>query len=599
MSLYDSFLCEEQFQCSICLDVFTNPASTPCGHSFCMQCITKYWNGAKVFKCPLCKKSFEKRPDLQINRTLREITDQYKSMKNGVVKNKSGRKGTGGHGSPSSHLFDELKKKLCHPVRKTHQTFSRSLESDSISTSFPPVKDSRASSVPNHSFSDALNETYVAGPKVSHRPHTQRRRYTLSGTEMSHNVPLCEIHNRPILIFCRSDQVCICPECEMEDHPDHDTVTVETEWMETKTLLTVSERTIQDMIIERINKIEEINMSVTELELAVDRETAGSVSLFSSLVCFIERSQAELVEAMEISRKVAQRHAESMTRQLEQEIEQLKKRQSELSKLAQSDDHLYCVKTFPILSSPPPTKDWYKVSVNSDLGTESIYMSILAQVEKFAKELKNITEKGFPAQTLDPSPSRSQPRIKGIHEYALDVTLDSSTAHPRLVLSSDLKSVRCGDRHQLVPDNPERFEKVVCVIGREPISSGKHYWEVDVTGKTDWDLGVVKYSVSRKGKIEYTPDNGFWFLSLRDKNKFGFRSQPYTDVPVNLVLHKIGIFVDFENGQVSFYNVDAKMHIYTFNDIFNETLYPFFSPCTNKSGRNDLPLIITPVKMTE
>lgn len=79
-------------------------------------------------------------------------------------------------------------------------------------------------------------------------------------------------------------------------------------------------------------------------QLAVDRETAGSVSLFSSLVCFIERSQAELVEVMEISRKVAQRHAESMTRQLEQEIEELKKRQSELSKLAQSDDHLYCVK---------------------------------------------------------------------------------------------------------------------------------------------------------------------------------------------------------------------------------------------------------------
>ncbi|XP_013770703.1 tripartite motif-containing protein 7-like, partial [Pundamilia nyererei] len=406
MSLYDSFLCEEQFQCSICLDVFTNPASTPCGHSFCMQCITKYWNGAKVFKCPLCKKSFEKRPDLQINRTLREITDQYKSMKNGVVKNKSGRKGTGGHGSPSSHLFDELKKKLCHPVRKTHQTFSRK---------------------------------YFSKLKYNLEEFSDFR-----------------VGNSEYLI-----------------------------------LLTVSERTIQDMIIERINKIEEINMSVTELELAVDRETAGSVSLFSSLVCFIERSQAELVEAMEISRKVAQRHAESMTRQLEQEIEQLKKRQSELSKLAQSDDHLYCVKTFPILSSPPPTKDWYKVSVNSDLGTESIYMSILAQVEKFAKELKNITEK-------------------------VDVTLDSSTAHPRLVLSSDLKSVRCGDRHQLVPDNPERFEKVVCVIGREPISSGKHYWEVDVTGKTDWDLGVVKYSVSRKGKIEYTPDNGFWFLSLRD-----------------------------------------------------------------------------------
>ncbi|GLD64623.1 nuclear factor 7, brain [Lates japonicus] len=74
MSLYGSFLSDEQFQCSICLDVFNNPSSTPCGHSFCMACISRYWDGSKVCQCPLCKKTFQKRPDLQINRTLREIT---------------------------------------------------------------------------------------------------------------------------------------------------------------------------------------------------------------------------------------------------------------------------------------------------------------------------------------------------------------------------------------------------------------------------------------------------------------------------------------------------------------------------------------------
>lgn len=116
--------------------------------------------------------------------------------------------------------------------------------------------------------------------------------------------------------------------------------------------------------------------------------------------------------------------------------------------------------------------------------------------------------------------------------------------------------VRCGDRHQLVPDNPERFDRVVCVLGREAISSGRHYWEVrgsllwvsdiennkylnacpssllyvsvfdcinmsyfqvEVGGKTDWDLGVARQSINRKGKIEVTPSNGYWFLSLRDK----------------------------------------------------------------------------------
>lgn len=48
MSLYGSFLCDEQFQCSICLEVFINPSSTPCGHSFCMSCISRYWDQAKV-----------------------------------------------------------------------------------------------------------------------------------------------------------------------------------------------------------------------------------------------------------------------------------------------------------------------------------------------------------------------------------------------------------------------------------------------------------------------------------------------------------------------------------------------------------------------
>lgn len=122
---------------------------------------------------------------------------------------------------------------------------------------------------------------------------------------------------------------------------------------------------------------------------------------------------------------------------------------------------------------------------------------------------------------------------------------------------------------------------------------------MEVGGKTDWDLGVAKQSIHRKGKIEVTPSHGYWFLSLRDKNKYAFRTEPSTDVHLNLRPHKIGIFVDFEKGQVSFYNVDAKIHIYTFNDIFSECIYPFFSPCTSKFGKNDLPLIITPVNMTE
>uniref|UniRef100_A0A096MI48 Tripartite motif-containing protein 7-like n=1 Tax=Poecilia formosa TaxID=48698 RepID=A0A096MI48_POEFO len=531
MSLNGSFLTEEQFTCSICLDVFTNPSSIPCGHTFCMACITRYWDGSQVCQCPLCKKTFQKRPDIQINRTLREITDQFKS----ITKNEAAK--TSGQRRCSSDRHNSIPGVSCLCCKTC---FCKTDEMMSYSNS--------------------------------------RRRFTLSGAASSKNIPLCEIHNRGILLYCKSDQVCICPECEIEDHNDHDTVTVEAEWMETKMLLRDSEQDIQDMISERRRKMEQIRESVTELEMAVERETSGTVCLFSALASAIERSQAELIEVMDNSRRSAEHQADAMIHQLEKEIEELQRREAALAELAQSEDHVHCVKTFPSLSTPPVTKNWTGVSLNTDLNLEDL-----------AKSLYQL-KVSHPFVIINAS-------VIWMLIITVNVTLDSNTAHPRLVLSEDLKSVWCGDRHHHVPDTPERFDRVVCVLGREAISHGKHYWEVEVNGKTDWDLGVARQSVNRKGKIDYTPNNGFWFLSLRDKHKYAFRSEPCTDVEMNLRPHKIGIFVDYEKGEVSFYNVDAKVHIYTFHDIFTENLFPFFSPCTNKSGKNEMPLIITPVQM--
>lgn len=76
----------------------------------------------------------------------------------------------------------------------------------------------------------------------------------------------------------------------------------------------------------------------------MERETAGSVCLFSALVCAIERSQAELMEVMEMSRRAAEHQADAMIRQLELEVEELRRRENTLAELAQSDDHIHCVK---------------------------------------------------------------------------------------------------------------------------------------------------------------------------------------------------------------------------------------------------------------
>ncbi|KAI5088078.1 butyrophilin-like protein 3, partial [Silurus meridionalis] len=176
---------------------------------------------------------------------------------------------------------------------------------------------------------------------------------------------------------------------------------------------------------------------------------------------------------------------------------------------------------------------------------------------------------------------------------SLDVILDPDTANPYLILSADGKQVTCGDELQNLPDTPQRFTKYVNVLGKQIFSSGRFYYEVQVRGKTEWDLGVVRENINRKGEITVTPEDGFWIVRLRNKNQYWAPAD--TDVPLTLreKVEKVGVFVDYEEGLVSFYDVNSRSHIYSFTgQTFTEKLYPFFCPCLNEGSKNSAPLII-------
>ncbi|XP_064814547.1 butyrophilin subfamily 1 member A1-like isoform X1 [Oncorhynchus masou masou] len=185
--------------------------------------------------------------------------------------------------------------------------------------------------------------------------------------------------------------------------------------------------------------------------------------------------------------------------------------------------------------------------------------------------------------------------IQSPHQ-CMDVTLDPDTAHPGLILSEDRKQVRYGDMKQNLPDNPKRFDTVPYVLGKESFSSGRFYYEVQVEGKEGWTLGVARESINRKKFIYLKPENGCWTVWLRNK-----KYEAFTDPSVPLSLRekpqKVGVFVDYEEGQVSFYNVEARSHIYSFTGYtFTEKLYPFFY--SGATG-NSAPQVITPVGVTD
>uniref|UniRef100_A0A8C7BDA8 Erythroblast membrane associated protein (Scianna blood group) n=1 Tax=Neovison vison TaxID=452646 RepID=A0A8C7BDA8_NEOVI len=177
-----------------------------------------------------------------------------------------------------------------------------------------------------------------------------------------------------------------------------------------------------------------------------------------------------------------------------------------------------------------------------------------------------------------------------LHELA--VTLDPDTAHPKLILSEDRRRVKLGERRQPVPDGPQRFDFVVSVLGAEYFTAGCHYWEVDVGDKTKWALGVCSESVSRKGKITATPANGHWLVRQSSEKEYEALTSPQTMLRLKEPPKCVGIFLDYEAGIISFYNVTSRSHIFTFTHTFSGPLRPFFEPCLHDGGKNTAPLII-------
>ncbi|XP_052333855.1 zinc-binding protein A33-like [Oncorhynchus keta] len=149
------------------------------------------------------------------------------------------------------------------------------------------------------------------------------------------------------------------------------------------------------------------------------------------------------------------------------------------------------------------------------------------------------------------------------------VILDPNTASSWLCLSDDLTSVSCNDPEQQLPDNPERFMKYANVLGSKGFSSGKRSWEVEVGDHPDWTLGVPKESTDRKGELFTSPKYGIWAIR-QDSGKYS------NGKGETLLLKKkpqrIRVQLDYDQGEVSFYDSKDMTLIYTHKDTFTETL---------------------------
>ncbi|XP_058872516.1 E3 ubiquitin-protein ligase TRIM47-like isoform X1 [Acipenser ruthenus] len=378
---------EDQFSCSVCLDLLKDPVTIPCGHSYCMGCIKNCWDQTDhtgVYSCPQCRKTFTPRPDLCRNTMLAEVVEKLK--KTGL--NPPPAQSYAGPGDVPCDFCTGRKFKAVKSCLTCLASYC---------------------------------ETHV-------KPHsevTPLKRHKLVNAIGNLEQKLCAEHQRLCEVFCRTDQTCICWLCADEDHKSHDTVSAEKERSVKQKQLGETQTEIQQRIQERLKEIEELKQAVKTLKRSACIEIKESEKIFTELIRSIEKIHTEVIELIGANEKAAVNQAEGRMKKLEQEIAELRRRNAELKQLSETEDHIHFLQNFQSLCAPPEAGDLPSVTVNTDISFEAVRKAVSElkdHIEDFCKgELVKITTtvNEVAVYSLQASEPRNRAEFLKLYEVAV------------------------------------------------------------------------------------------------------------------------------------------------------------------------------------
>ncbi|XP_020490641.2 nuclear factor 7, ovary-like [Labrus bergylta] len=510
MSAASCLLTEDQFLCSICLDVFTDPVTTPCGHNFCKTCITTYWDGNDFCQCPNCKAVFNRRPELRVNTFISEMAAQYKQSAQQEARSSSSEQHVSKPG--------EVPCDVCTGTKLKAQKSCLVCLVSYCETHLEP-----------HLTSSGLKRHQLIDPVEN-----------LEGR-------MCKKHDKLLEVFCKNDQMCVCMLCTVADHKKHDVVPLKEEYERKKTELGKTEAEIQQIIQIRRVKIQDIHHSVDISNRNADREITEGVKVFNTLMETAERKLNMLIDTIKEKQRKTEKQAEDFIKELEQEISELEKSRAEVQELSRSEDPLQLLNNVQLLKACTPTKDWTEVRVHSPSYEGTVVRAVSQLEETISEQMKKL----FVAE------------LRRVQQYSVNVRVDPDVVHPK-------------------PPGRHRGNDCRCVLSMRGFISGRFYFEVFVKKSSSWTLGVVRKLSNLKETITLSPTNGHWTMCLSSQGEYLAAAGPSVRLSLKSQPEKVGVFVNYEEGLVSFYDVDAAALIYSFTGCsFFEDLYPFFSPCQN------------------
>ncbi|XP_058877029.1 tripartite motif-containing protein 16-like protein isoform X2 [Acipenser ruthenus] len=534
---------EDQISCPVCLEILKDPVTTTCGHSYCMECIKNCWDQTDhtgVYSCPQCRKTFTPRPVLSRNIILADIVEKLK--KTGL--NPPPAQSYAGPGDVPCDFCTGRKFKAVKSCLTCLASYC---------------------------------ETHVK----SHYEGAAFKRHKLINAIGNLEQKLCPEHQKILEVFCRTDQTCICLLCTEEQHKSHDSVSAEKERSGKQKQLGETQTEIQQRIHERLKVVKELKQAVDSLKTSACIEIKKSEKIFTELIRSIEKIHTEVIELIGANEKAAVNQAEGLMKKLEQEISELRRRNAELKQLSDTEDHIHFLQNFQTLCAPPEAGDLPSVTVNTDISFGAVRKAVSelkGHIEDFCKrELVKITKtvNDVAVYSLQaPEPRNRDEFLK----YSFLLTLDPNTAHRVLCLSEGNRKVTWSGEAQPYPDHPARFDSRAQVLCREGLSGTCCYWEIECSGQ--WtDIGVTYKGISRKGgclSCILGRNDKSWSLDCSDSSYTAWHNNKKTAITA---LHspKIGVYLDFNAGTLSFYGVsDTMTLLHRFQTTFTEPLYPGF-----------------------
>ncbi|XP_073321578.1 nuclear factor 7, brain-like [Pagrus major] len=358
---------------------------------------------------------------------------------------------------------------------------------------------------------------------------------------------VCSKHQEEPKLFCEDEDRAVCHVCDFPHYAGHKVVPVEQTVSELKKQLKSDLKSLQD----KRNKYKHVEKTYNEVIqhsnkqlLSTERQIRAE---FNKLHQFLKEEEESRLAAL---REEEEQKGKTISREMKMMEEQI----SSLSDSICAVEEELQKHNVPFLSSYKATQT--RARVQCSLSDPQLVSGVLIDV---AKHLGNLS-------------FRVWEKMKDKVHFS-PVILDPNTAHRCLYLSDDLTSMRRGDTDQQLPDNPERNTYSVTVHGSEGFSSGKHSWEVEVGDLPRWNVGLVKESADRKGERFTTPKYGIWCLKHGDGK---YTNGLGETVRVKKSLQRIRVQLDYDRGEVSFYDPEDMTHIYTHRDTFTEKLFPYF-----------------------